>query len=85
MSDGFSDDKILSICLKIRNCLVWIQNNYLRNTSPKFARFAFARVSVQSDLIVFAKVKDVSQHVLLLLKKTISILKTDVKTIIHKF
>ena len=77
MSDGFSDDKILSICLKIRNCLVWIQNNYLKNTNPKFVKFVFVKVSVRSDLIAFAKVKAVSPHVLLLLKKTISILRTD--------
>ena len=51
----------------------------------KFARFVFVKVSVRSDLIAFVRVKAVSQHVLLLLKKTTSILKTDVKTIIHKF
>ena len=42
-------------------------------------RFAFAKVSVRSDLTAFARVEVVSPHVLLLLKKTISILKTDVK------
>ena len=41
-------------------------------------RFAFAKVSVRSDLIAFVRGKGASQHVLFLLKKTESILKTDV-------
>ena len=42
------------------------------------------KVSVQSDLIVFVRVKAVSRRVVFLQTKMKSILKTDVKTIIQK-